>query len=119
MKGKIILFGITSFAFVSCLISCEYEAQLSYKIQNNSTANITVICTNTNGKVTTDTFKINLNEGRIIAVNGQGINRVSNYKETGDSLRDFTRINIFKNDTLQSLANFLKTNSWTYDEKDQ
>jgi hypothetical protein len=99
--------------------SCEYEAQLSYKVKNNSTATIKVISTNTDSKTSTDTFLISPNDQTTIAVNGQGLSRVSNYKEKNENLRSFSKMDIFQNDTTKSITDFLKTARWIYNENDK
>jgi hypothetical protein len=103
---------ILAFSFASC----EYEAQLTYKIKNSSTTPLKVICTNTDGIATTDTFNIETGKETMIALIPQGIGLVKKYKETGTSLRDFSRMDIFKNDTIISRINFLNTARWQYVE---
>jgi len=98
--------------------SCEYEAQISYKIKNNTTTTIKVISTNTDNKTKTETFFISPNVQATIAINGQGLSGVSNYKEKGEKLRTFSKMDIFKNDSIKSNTDFLKTTRWTYIEKD-
>jgi hypothetical protein len=83
---------------------------------NNSSTPIKVISTNTNGIGSTDTFAIDTNAETTIAIIGQGLNGVRKYKETGENLRDFSKMDIFKNDTLQSITDFLKTKRWVYYE---
>jgi hypothetical protein len=107
------LYYIILSTFSLLLIGCEYEATYSYKIKNNSAAPIKVIRTNTNGRSSEDTFIIDVTQQTVIAVNGHGISSVKNY-ETSDDLHDITKIEISKNDTLQSKTNFLKTNRWSY-----
>ena len=119
MKQHVIILIIV----LSTLASCEHESQLSYIIKNSSTSEIKVISINTNTnrhpQGPADTFAISVGESAIIAVNGQGINRVNSYKETAENLRDFTKMDIFKNDTMQSTVDFLKTSRWIYNETDR
>jgi hypothetical protein len=105
--------------FLTCILtSCDYEAQLSYQVKNNTTETIKVISTNTYIKTSSDTFLISPNDQATIAVNGQGLSRVSNYKEKNEKLRSFSKMDIFKNDTIKSITDCLKTERWIYDEKD-
>lgn len=107
---------IISLLFTALLYSCDYEAQNSYKIINNSSTPIKVISTNTNGIGSTDTFAIDVNAETTIAVISQGLNGIRSYKETGEYLRDFSKMDIFKNDTTRAATDFLKTERWTYYE---
>lgn len=100
------------------MTSCEYEAQISYQIKNNSTAKLKIIYSYKDNNVITDTVFSESNSIKILAVIGQGLNSVDYYKEKGDKLRDFSKIEIFQNDTLLSKTDFLKTDKWIYDEKD-
>lgn len=100
-------------------ISCEHEAQLSYKIKNDTSAPLKIIRTNTDGGVTTDTLVLPPNDQITIAVNRQGIGNVWKYKENGEKLRDFTTMDIFKNDSVKSKTDFLKTERWVYKETDK
>jgi hypothetical protein len=109
-------FGVILVVLLIALTSCEKEAQLTYKITNTASSDIKVICQNTAGKVVPQTFIIATNNQTIIAVNGEGISRVSNCKETGDTLRNFIVMDIYKYDTLKSAVNFLKTQRWRYNE---
>ena len=100
-------------------ISCEHEAQISYKVMNKSTATIKVISTNTDNKTLTDTFLIIPNNQTTIAVNRQGLSSVSTYKEKDVNLRNFSKMDIFQNDTIKSGTDFLKTARWIYNETDK
>ncbi|MFZ4800241.1 MAG: hypothetical protein ACOYMA_22315 [Bacteroidia bacterium] len=97
------------------LASCEYEAQLSYKVKNNTTTKIKVI--SSYNKSQTDTFDIPANDQTTIAIIGKGLSSVDNYKEKGEKLRNFSIIAILKNDTIKSNIDFLKTTRWIYNEK--
>ena len=96
--------------------SCDYEAQLSYIIKNETSSRIKVIFKNTDEFTKTDTLIIPENNLSTIAINGQGINGIDNYKETEEKLRSFSQIDIFLNDTLKSGNDFLKTSLWEYNE---
>ena len=98
------------------LTSCEYEAHLSYKIKNKTVSPIRVISTYMDVKPTADTFLIAPNNQATIAVIDKGLNRVSYYKEKDEKLKDFSNIDIFKNDTIKSTTDFLKTDRWMYVE---
>lgn len=98
------------------LTSCEYEAQLSYKVANNTTSIIKVISEYTDSKTVTDTFLIAPNDVITIAVIGKGLNGVRYYKEKGETLSDFSKVDIYKNDTVKAATNFLMTSRWNYDE---
>ena len=100
------------------MTSCEYEAQISYQIKNNSSAKLKIIYSYKDNKVIIDTIFSESNSIKILAVIGQGLNGVDYYKEKGDKLRDFSKIEIFQNDTLLSKTDFLETEKWIYDEKD-
>jgi hypothetical protein len=77
---------------------------------------INVIFTNLNGITQTDTLIIHVNNRETIAINGQGINGIDYYKETEEKLRDFSQMDIFLNDTIKSVIDFLKTSLWEYNE---
>ena len=98
------------------LTSCEYEAQLSCKVANNTTSTIKVISEYTDSKIFTDTFLIAPNDVMTIAVIGKGLNGVRYYKEKGETLSDFSKLDIYKNDNTRAITNFLQTSRWTYDE---
>lgn len=110
-------FALVLLTFV--FASCEYEAQFTYKVKNGTTSTIKVIRTNTDPKIVTDTFQISPNDQTTIAINGKGLSRVSNYKEKNENLGDFSKMDIFKNDTTQSITNFLKTTRWSYNENNK
>ena len=94
-------------------VSCEYEAQLSYKVANNTPSTIKIISEYTDSKTETDTSLISPNSVMTIAVIGKGLNGVRYYKEKDETLSDFSKIDIYKNDTTKAITNFLKTNRWT------
>ncbi len=98
------------------LSSCEYGATLTYKVKNNADDTITVVRTKLYGTEPTDTFWISYNSTMTIAVNGQGLSHVRNFKETGDTLRDFERIDIYNHAGQQSVTDFMRTEEWVYKE---
>jgi|SRR5690242_2882584 len=104
-------------AFLTLIFtSCEYEAQLSYKVQNSTTSPIKVVSEYKNTQTTTDTFLIAPNEETTIAVIEKGLNGVRYYKEKGEKLSEFSKVDIYKLDTTKSVTDFLQTNRWIYDE---
>ncbi len=113
MKQAIIcLIAVLSIAFTSC----DHEATLTYRVKNNADDTITVVRTKVDGGEITDTFWVGYNTTMTIAVNGEGLNHVSTYKETGETLREFTRIDIYNHAGQQSVTNFLRTKEWVYKE---
>ena len=105
------------FVISSSILACEHEAQLTYKIKDETSAPLKIVSTSTRGIAKADTFVVGVNEEVTIAVNGQGLNRVNKYKEKGEMLRDFSRMDILKNSKVLSKTNFLITERWTYKEK--
>lgn len=103
--------------FICVLVSCENEANLSYKVRNDTSSILKVISINDKGKTTSDTFLIPANDQQTIAINLQGTDDISNYKELNENLRDFRRMDIFLNETVPSTTDFLKSARWMYDEK--
>lgn len=103
-------------SIIFLLLSCDHEAQLSYIIKNETSGHIKVIFTNLKAVIHTDTLIIQKNEQETIAINGQGINGIDYYVETGEKLRDFSQIDIFLDDTIKSVTDCLKTSLWEYNE---
>lgn len=99
--------------------SCEYEAQLSYKVSNNTTDTIKVLSINTESLTAPDTFLISPNKQTTIAINAQGLSRVNKYKEEDEKLRSFSKMDIFKSDSIKSVTDFLFTKHWIYNENDK
>ena len=93
--------------------SCDRWCEFTYKVKNQASVPIKVISTN-RGK--TEIFIIDTNRETIIAKNLGPMTWVTNAKETGDSLRSFSKIDIFRDDTLKSQTDFLKTNLWVFKE---
>ncbi len=112
-KKKII--NITFFLITLLLYACEYEAQISYKVINESSYKLKVIFNN-NGK--DQTVNIDTSESKIIVVHEQGLSSVDNYQETGDLLSGFNRMDIYKNDTINSQTDYKKTENWTWHKYD-
>lgn len=80
-----------AFLFIT---SCDIAAILTYKMQTNTSFPVKVIRTKTDGTAFTDTIIIVKNAQTVIAVNGEGLDRVSKYKEVLDTLRRFPRMDI-------------------------
>ena len=98
------------------LASCEHDVFFSYTIDNNTPVPLKLVCTNTNGNSRTDTFFIAPNKQLTIAENSMGIGTAGSKKEKGDRLLYFTRMDIFKNDTIPLKTDFLRTARWMYSE---
>ena len=113
MKKNLSLIFILSTAL---LFSCEYEAQLTYIIKNNSSAPIKVVYTDSKTTTKTDSVNITPSEQATIAVHGQGLSSVKHYKEIKEELRDFTKMDVYTSDTIKSNEDFLKSNRWLYNE---
>ncbi len=106
-----------TFLFLSVtLVSCEYKAQLSYNVKNNTNTIIKVISTSTYNKVSTDTVFIIPNSQAKIAVNSYGVGSVGKHKEVEETLRNFSKMDVFINDTTKSVTNFLLTERWIYEQ---
>ena len=101
---------------ITFFTSCDYEAQLSYIVKNNTSGKIQIIVTNLDPLTKTDTFNISKDKQETIAINGRGINGVDYYKENEETLRDFSQMDIFIADTVKSVTDFLKTSCWEYNE---
>ena len=100
-------------ALFSFLASCEYEANLTYAIKNNSSSSIKIVFTNT--KTLKDgTETISPASEKAIAIIGQGLSGVEEYKEKDANLRSFSKMDIYKNDTIKAKTDFLKTDRWEY-----
>lgn len=98
------------------LTSCEHEAYLSYKVKNSTASPIKVITEYKDIQTTTDTFLIAPNDEATIAIIGKGLSGVRYYKEKGEKLSEFSKVDIYKLDSSKSVTDFLKTNRWIYDE---
>ena len=97
------------------LYSCEYEAQISYKVSNDLSENIKVVF-NDNGKDIT--IVVDSKKTATIAVHGQGLSSVDNYKESSTQLSEFIILDIYKKDTIKSKTDYMKTENWTWHEND-
>lgn len=97
------------------LSSCDYEAQISYKITNRSSYEIKIIY-NENGH--DDTLRVDKDITELIAIHGHGLSSVDNYKETNDELSEFKRIDIYRIDTIKTVTNYIQTKNWIWQEKD-
>ena len=108
----------TLIALFFVLISCEHFPDYTYKINNSTTSSLKVIVINTFSN-RTDTIVIATQELYLIARNGHGMGTAKSKQEKGEYLMDFAKIDIYKNDTIKSNTDFLKTERWIYDEKDK
>lgn len=97
-----------------CMYSCEYEAEIAYKISNKTTNKIMVIYNDNDFKNKNDTVFVASNETGLIVVHGQGLSSVEYYKETKDRLSEFSQLDIYKNDTIKSKTDFMLTSKWIW-----
>ncbi len=111
LKSKLILL-----LFVVFLFSCEREAQVYYRIENNSTYRIKVVFNDKSLDKKNDSMYIQPDSLKTIARHGQGLSSVDNYKEKGDKFSEFLLIESYKNDTIKSKKDLLKIEYWKYDE---
>jgi hypothetical protein len=107
---------IVSVLLLATMASCDKAATLYYKITNIASDSVDVVRTLVDGTEMTDTFRIGFNQQVTIAVTDAGLNHVSTYKETGDTLRGFTKILVYKKHTQLSKTDFRLTSQWTYNE---
>jgi hypothetical protein len=103
--------------------SCEKEATISYSIINQSAQSVKVVFFNTNAKDKAtyqkkDSVLIEANAEKLIVIQGKGLSRVSNSKETGTYLTEFKYIDVYQQNT-KSKTDFLLSNKWNYTEKNK
>ena len=110
------LLRMTFICFLLTLYSCEYEAQISYKISNESSTKIKVVF-NDNG-ISNDTVYIDIDTTETIAIHGQGLSSVDNYKENSVKLSEFFLLEIYKHDTIRTQTDFSETKNWVWYGKD-
>jgi hypothetical protein len=110
MKTK---FALTIF-IIYLLTSCEKQASHTYQIINSSSGTLKVVFTPTDGNTSTQTITISPDQITDLYVDNLGTSRVSKYKQTGEYLTSFNKIDVFKNDTIKAKTIYLKTDSWTY-----
>ncbi len=108
----------TLIALALIVTSCEHFPNYSYIINNSATSAIRVIVTNTFSN-RTDTIIIDPQNQSLIAKNGHGIGTAKSKQEKGENLMDFTKMDIYKSDTIKSNTDFLKTSRWIYKETDK
>jgi hypothetical protein len=96
--------------------SCEYEAQISYKITNNSEKRIKVLFSVDSNQKKLDSVYVDVNKTELLIVAGQGLSSVDNYKEKNVSLSEFSRISVYRSDTIESQTEFMLTAKWDFHE---
>ncbi len=104
------------FAVPPLLLGCGEHTTVTYKLRNIATDPVIVVSA-PRGQVKNDTFVIRYNETRTIAVVGQGNGHVSQYKETGASLHDLARLEVYTADTTAYTADLKATARWAYTER--
>jgi hypothetical protein len=102
---------------VVLLTACDKESALTYKMKNIASDSVDVVTSHIGNPAASDTFRIGYNQQVTIAVTNEGMDHVSKYKETGDRLRNFTRIYVYKRHTIPTTTDFLTTSLWTYNER--
>ena len=115
MNNKIIY--LLSLLMLSTIFySCEYEAQISYKITNKSVKRIKVLFIVDSNQKKTDSVFVDVDKTELIKVEGQGLSTVDNYKEKNERLSEFSKISVYKSDTIESKTDFMLTTKWSYYE---
>ncbi len=104
------------FGSLLLLASCSKQSVITYRMKNIASDSIDVIRTRIDGSNRIDTIQIGYNQQVTIAVSTEGGDHVSKYRESGEKLRRFTRIDVYRNHTLISRTNFLLSSRWAYRE---
>ncbi len=97
------------------LYSCEYEAQISYKVSNDLSENINVVFNDNGNDIT---IVVDTKKTVTIAVHGQGLSSVDNYKESSTQLSEFILLDVYKQDIIKSKTDYMKTENWIWHEND-
>jgi hypothetical protein len=98
--------------------ACRKDSTLTYRIKNIASDSVDVICTRADMPGIYDTMWIGYNQEVILAVTTEGSEHISNYKETAGTLRNLTRVDVYKrHGHAKTTTNFLNSSLWIYDER--
>jgi hypothetical protein len=104
-------------AFCACVSACDPASIATYKIVNQ-TPGVLKIHYITRGKPENDTSTQFVSAGTTVVVGKEeGLGYVESRKEKSDTLYIYSRLDVFKNDTIPSKKNFKLTKYWTFEKK--
>ena len=98
-------------------VACKYKSFHYYKVTNGCSSAIQVVYQTAESNSTEQTLSLEIEETATIYSDDVGIDKVSKYKQDGENLTSFEKMEATKNDTLKSKTDFLKTSAWGYEEK--
>lgn len=106
-----------------CASGCDRFAQVAYHVRNDAPFPVKTVyqlrpTASAEGKQE-DTIIIAPNADQVIAVITYGTNRVEDYRSTGTYQEDFSRLELFRDDTLNSLRDPRLTDHWHYREENK